>query len=547
MKLFNKKKTELFRGTFDPLHPQNWGHPTEDLSPDGKTICLIIEGAYPYIAGGVSTWMHQYIKGFMDYRFKILSIMASKEQKKQLSYTFPENVIEFRTVYLNGFIGLEKTRKKLVPLSPDEREELRKFLLFDHTVNWETVTSIICSQDKLGTPIDFLMSTAFFDELVYLYRKKFPQEGFTNFFWTFRSMLVSLICIMQQKLPEADIYHAISTGYAGLLGLIAKHTYNRPFILTEHGIYAREREEEILKSDWVKGNYKNLWIDYFYFLSRAAYRSCDYSVALFEKHSEIQQNLGADKNRSLVIPNGVDCKSFSQEREHHVGMNIGAVLRLVPIKDVKTLLRAFYYVQKKYKDTKLYIIGPDDEDEEYARECRMLVEELEISKGVEFTGRVDIKEIMKKLDVIVLTSISEAQPLVILESFACRIPVVATDVGSCRELIKGNDDQFGSGGIITKPVSPRETADALLLLYENLDLRTELGQNGYFRVINYYNMEKIFQAYRNMYVHVLKQNEKGKLLEYVPPETNVDDRKHSEKSELISRRASKKQLASIKK
>ncbi len=495
-----KRKTKkLFRGELDARHPKDWGKKGVSLKPDGKTICLILEGAYPYIAGGVSSWVQQLLTVMDGYRFKILTIMASKDQETELKYTFPPNVIEFRTIYLFDFLDMDRSSKRKIRISEEERAELDKFIFFDSSIDWKRITQLVCDPAKIGNTIDFLMSELFFDELSKLYLTKYSDEGFTIFFWTFRSMLATLISVMQQSLPEADVYHAISTGYAGLLGLIAKYTYKKPFVLTEHGVYAREREEEILKADWVQGIYKKLWIDYFYFLSRGAYDTCDVAIALYQHNSDIQKSLGVDEERAYVIPNGVDFEGFPQHKEPHEGMNIGAILRVVPIKDVKTLIKAFSYVYEKYKDTKLYIIGPDEEEEEYARECRELVTELDLNDVIIFTGRVNIKEYMPILDVIVLTSISEAQPLVILESYACATPVVASDVGSCRELVEGVGDGFGNGGIITKPVSPRETADAIIQLYENPELRRQYGLNGLERVKVIYRRQAVFEAYDEIY------------------------------------------------
>ena len=73
------------------------------------------------------------------------------------------------------------------------------------------------------------------------------------------------------------------------------------------------------------------------------------------------------------------------------------------------------------------------DDEAYAKECYDLVEQLHL-ENVLFTGRVDIVSYMEKLDFTILTSISEGQPLSVLESFAARRPCVTTDVGCCREL-----------------------------------------------------------------------------------------------------------------
>ena len=74
---------------------------------------------------------------------------------------------------------------------------------------------------------------------------------------------------------------------------------------------------------------------------------------------------------------------------------------------------------------RLHILGGVD-DEEYAEECYALVEQLQL-KNLIFTGRVDIVKYMEKLDFTILTSISEGQPLSVLESFAARRPCVTTE------------------------------------------------------------------------------------------------------------------------
>lgn len=502
-----KKNDELYRGEIDKDTTRQWGKPEEDLRPDGKTLCLILEGAYPYIAGGVSSWVHQLISKMKDYRFKILTIMASDDKEMEIKYTFPDNVIEFRTIFLFDYLKHkhERMQRRLI-LTEEERVQLRKFILFDPTMDWDLITNLIGNKEKFGNTIDFLMGYDFYDELEYLYNERYSSEGFNIFFWTFRSMLATLICVMQQEICEADLYHAISTGYAGLIGLIGKFTFGKPFLLTEHGIYAREREEEILKADWVKGVYKRLWIEYFYFLSVGAYQSADRTISLFPHNQSIQISLGVPKKKAFVIPNGVDDSSFPKNKEPHKGFVIGAILRVVPIKDVKTLIRAFNFVYQVYPEAKLLIIGPLDEEKEYANECMNLIEDLNLKSGIIFTGRVNIKEYMPQIDMIVLTSISEAQPLVILESYACATPVVATDVGSCRDLVSGIDDEFGPGGIITKPVSPKETANAIIELCADSEKRRKMGENGLARIRKYYSSTMVFRTYGRLYNQILEES-----------------------------------------
>ena len=98
----------------------------------------------------------------------------------------------------------------------------------------------------------------------------------------------------------------------------------------------------------------------------------------------------------------------------------------------------FYELCTTREHVRLHIMGGVD-DEEYAQECYALVDQLHL-ENVIFTGRVDIISYMEKLDFTILTSISEGQPLSVLESFAARRPCVTTDVGCCRELLNGNEE-----------------------------------------------------------------------------------------------------------
>ena len=58
--------------------------------------------------------------------------------------------------------------------------------------------------------------------------------------------MLPLLQILSADIPEADIYHTIATGYAGMLARLGGYLYNVPYMITEHGIYTREREEELI-------------------------------------------------------------------------------------------------------------------------------------------------------------------------------------------------------------------------------------------------------------------------------------------------------------
>ena len=63
-------------------------------------ICVILEGCYPYVTGGVSSWIHQYIQAMPQHEFVIWAIGASSEIKGKFKYNIPYNVVENKEILL---------------------------------------------------------------------------------------------------------------------------------------------------------------------------------------------------------------------------------------------------------------------------------------------------------------------------------------------------------------------------------------------------------------------------------------------------------------
>ena len=70
-------------------------------------ICLVLEGCYPFINGGVSTWMHQYINEMPEHEFVLWVIGAKAEDKDKFVYTLPENVVEVKQVFLDDALRVK--------------------------------------------------------------------------------------------------------------------------------------------------------------------------------------------------------------------------------------------------------------------------------------------------------------------------------------------------------------------------------------------------------------------------------------------------------
>lgn len=463
-------------------------------------VCLVLEGSYPYVHGGVSTWMHQYIQGMPDVEFVLWVIGAEAKQRGQFVYQLPENVSSATEVFLDDALRVEDDGKWHTRFSETEIAALTELMNCGRP-DWECLIDLY--QKRRVNPVSFLKSEYALDILTGICEREYRYIPFADTFHTMRSMLLPVLYLLGSPVPEADVYHAICTGYGGLLAVMGGHMFKKPVLLSEHGIYSREREEEIIRADWVTPTFKGRWIQFYYMLSDAIYKRAFRVTALFGRASETQIGMGCDPEKCRVIANGVRYENFCNLplKEDDGWVDIGAVVRFAPIKDIKTMLYAFFELSSRVKNVRLHIMGGVD-DEEYAAECRELISQLHI-ENVILTGRVMITEYFPKLDFTILTSISEGQPLSILESFAARLPVVATDVGCCKELIFGEKgDSLGSAGYCVPPMHRQALADAMEKMCSSRASRLEMGRIGQERVSRWYRHGQMTENYAKLYEDV---------------------------------------------
>lgn len=460
-------------------------------------ICLILEGCYPYVYGGVSTWMHQYISIMTEHQFELWVIGAQAKDKGKYVYELPPNVTGIHEVFLDDALKIRSGRNLKRQFTKEELNAL-KTLMECGQPDWDILFRLY--QIEKINPVSFLKSEQFLAMLTEIYTEKYPYAAFADAFHTIRSMLLPVFYMMGVKVPQADIYHAIATGYGGLLASLGSYLHKVPLLLTEHGIYTREREEEIIRAKWVLPAFKRQWIQFFYMLSDIIYKRAFRVTSLFTNAMKTQIEIGCQEEQCLVIENGISFERFAEIplKEADGWVDIGAVVRLAPIKDIKTMIYAFYELSTRMSQVRLHIMGGVD-DEEYAEECYDLVEQLGTDRII-FTGRVDIITYMEKLDFTILTSISEGQPLSILESLAARRPCVATDVGCCKELLYGKvGDPFGPAGYCVPPMYREGLADAMEKMCRSRDRRLAMGASGQARVDQYYRHNRMMEQYRELY------------------------------------------------
>ena len=101
-------------------------------------ICIIAEGCYPYVVGGVSGWVHSIIQTFPKQEFILLTIIASRELSGKFAYELPENVTEVHELYLEDVDWGSVNKRHKTRLNQNEYHAIRSLLL-NQEVEWEEI------------------------------------------------------------------------------------------------------------------------------------------------------------------------------------------------------------------------------------------------------------------------------------------------------------------------------------------------------------------------------------------------------------------------
>ncbi len=496
-------------------------------------ITLLLEGTYPYVRGGVSSWVHQLIRGLPDFRFSLVFIGSRPEDYGKQVYVFPDNVVHFEAHYLN-----DAWQMKCPSRQPGNAEAYARsrelhdvFQVEGARMPRQLVSDVLgfLGGDDGISHASFLYSQCSWANTTRAYEKYSQDPSFLNYFWTVRSMHAPLFMLAEiaRTIKKTPVVHSVSTGYAGLLGAMIRNRHpDSSFLLTEHGIYTKERKIDLAQASWISdgelgdaegvimenGFLRDMWIRFFEVIGRMTYQMADRIFALYEGNRLRQIHDGAAFSKTAVIPNGIDLDLYHDaldRRPPSIPPVIGLIGRVVPIKDIKTFIRTIYYARQTMPEVEGWIIGPDDEDPGYARECHELVDSLGLADAVIFKGFQRVAEMLPQIGVMALTSISEAQPLVILEAYAGGVPCVCTDVGGCRAMIEGGEEPedraLGLSGATVSIADPEATARACIRLLSDDDLWRQASEAAVARVHRFYSETLVFERYRSLYQAALEK------------------------------------------
>lgn len=222
------------------------------------------------------------------------------------------------------------------------------------------------------------------------------------------------------------------------------------------------------------------------------------------KQSMIKYN-HFDGEKIFSIPTGVDIEHFNPVRVsasiHSKGFSIGMVSVLRSWKGHRYFIEAVPAILSVIPDSFFYIVG----DGPQFQNIKDMIKDLLLEDKVFMLGhRDDIPEILASLDVIVHPSYAnEGVPQSILQAMAMEKPVVASDVGSIKEVIIDRET-----GLLIEPKNHEQLSERVIELYKNPELRIKFGREGRRLVEKNYSIEKMLDKIESLYERLLKDKKR---------------------------------------
>ena len=290
-------------------------------------VLMLNEGTYPYYKGGVSTWTHSLISGLRDFEYLVLTL-TTKPPLKPL-YPKPPNVQSFISIPLWGteYVGEhlpDFTVRWLMKLSrmTSDREVREKFVpAFREFIrevkrggrNPEAIGEALAEMHRFLVNHSFKKTfrsghvwKVFLEELE-------ADELYSNmriaYVLKIGSIMRNLFKTLAYRCPDANLIHSSAAGICGLIGVVKKIEDETPYVITEHGIYYRERLLDVSHRE-LNLPEKVFWLNFYKVITLVNYYYADRILPVCEFNVRWESRFGIPRSKIEVIYNGVDVERF---------------------------------------------------------------------------------------------------------------------------------------------------------------------------------------------------------------------------------------------
>ncbi|MGW7164580.1 DUF3492 domain-containing protein [Streptomyces sp. NPDC054884] len=545
-------------------------------------IGLLTEGGYPYVSGDAGLWCDRLVRGLEQHQFEVYALSRTEGQEDAGWVALPPQVSRVRTAPLwtaqdDGVDHGRRARRRFAEsygalaaaLCEGDPSDAAGLSQAGPTAQADRFATALYGLAELARDEGGLVGALRSEDAVRALERACRAPGALR---TAREARVPDLLAVAAHLESAlrplsldwyddqgdeagrglgavDLCHAASGGAAALPGLLARHFFDVPLLVTEYGVRLRTH---YLSSQYLSsgngaspagpGNapssvtapaatrpvmtapaaaapaVRALVAAFHGRLAAEVYRQAACVTPGNAHARRWQERCGADRAKLRTVYPGMETARFADvgdspdTADPHTLVWIG---RVEPAKDLVSLLHAFTEIRKEEPRTRLRIIGAasGEEGRAYLGHCRTLAAQLfpDEADGPHAVGDnpVSFEEIggpesatladaYASGAVVVLSSVVEGFPVGLVEAMLCGRATVSTDVGAVVEVIGGT-------GLVVPPRNPRALAAACVALLHDPERRARLGAAARARALELFTVEQNVEAFHGIYLELASQ------------------------------------------
>ncbi|AVV47256.1 DUF3492 domain-containing protein [Streptomyces sp. ID05-04B] len=529
-------------------------------------IGLLTEGGYPYVSGDAGLWCDRLVRGLEHHQFEVYALSRSAAQEDAGWVALPPQVSRVRTAPLwtaqdDGVVHGRRARRRFAEfygelaaaLCEGDPPEATARSQAGPTPKADRFATALYGLAELARDEGGLVGALRSEGAVRALERACRAPGALR---PAREARVTDLLAVAAHLESAlrplsldwyddqgdeggrglgavDVCHAASGGAAALPGLLARHFFDVPLLVTEYGVRLRTHylssgngtspvgpgsapsvvPAPLVPAPAVRG----LLAAFHGRLAAEVYRQAACVTPGNAHARRWQERCGADRAKLRTVYPGMETSRFAvgdspDTADPHTLVWVG---RVEPAKDLVSLLHAFAEVRKEEPRTRLRIIGAasGEEGRAYLGHCRMLAAQLfpDEADGPHAVGdnpvsfeeiggpeSATLAEAYAAGAVVVLSSVVEGFPVGLVEAMLCGRATVSTDVGAVVEVIGGT-------GLVVPPRNPRALAEACVALLRDPERRARLGAAARARALELFTVEQNVTAFHGIYLELVSQ------------------------------------------
>ncbi|KPI25852.1 protein of unknown function DUF3492 [Actinobacteria bacterium OV320] len=527
-------------------------------------IGLLTEGGYPYLSGDAGLWCDRLVRGLGQHEFDLYALSRAEHQEEAGWVELPPQVSRVRTAPLwtaqdDGVAYGRRARRRfaesygelVTALCEGDRPDPAGPPEAAAAAEADRFANALYGLAELARDEGGLVGALRSESAVRALERACRAPGALR---TAREARVPELLAVAAHLERAlrplsldwygdesggdggeglgavDLCHATSGGAAALPGLLARHFFDVPLLVTEYGVRLRTHYLSSGTGPSPTGSagpapapsadaapaVRSLVAAFHGRLAAEVYRQAA-GVPPGNAHARRwQERCGADRAKLRTVYPGMDASRFAEAGDSldtadpHTLVWVG---RVEPAKDLVSLLHAFAELRKQEPRTRLRIIGAaaGAEGQAYLGHCKVLAAQLfpdeadgphavgDNPVSFEEIGGPDAPTLAEAYTagaVVVLSSVVEGFPVGLVEAMFCGRATVSTDVGAVVEVIGGT-------GLVVPPRNPRALAEACVALLRDPERRARLGAAARARALELFTVEQNVTAFHGIYLELV--------------------------------------------